>query len=108
MFESIAYAAAGGGAEGQGAPNPLVSFMPLILMFGIFYFLLIRPQQKQRQQLQKMVENLKKGDRVVTSGGIIGIITSIQNDYLVIKTGGSDNVKMEILKSSVTGLRQQG
>ena len=108
MFESIAYAAAGTGQGPAGGSNPLVSFMPLILMFGIFYFLLIRPQQKNRQQLQKLVENLKKGDRVVTSGGVIGTITSIQNDYIVIKTSGNDNAKMEILKSAVTGLRQQG
>jgi preprotein translocase subunit YajC len=102
MWESIAYAAGQTSAE---APNPALSFLPLVLMFVIFYFLLIRPQQKNRQQLQKLVENLKKGDRVVTTGGVIGVVTSIQNDYVVIRTGDNEQTKMEILKSAVTGLR---
>ncbi|HXV27853.1 MAG TPA: preprotein translocase subunit YajC [bacterium] len=106
MFEKIAYAAAGTGA-GQGQEvNPLLSFLPLILMIGVFYFLLIRPQQKKQRELQKMVEGLKKGDRVITAGGIIGTVTSLQNDYLVLKVGENDATKIEILKSAVTGLRQ--
>ena len=104
MFEKLAYAAATqpGGTEA----NPLLSFMPLVLIFVIFYFLLIRPQQKRQKELQKMVENLKKGDRIVTAGGVIGTVTSIQNDYVVVKVGDNENTKIEILKSAVTGIRQ--
>lgn len=102
MFEKIAYAAA---PQGAAEINPIASFAPFILIFVVFYFLLIRPQQKRQQELSKMVENLKKGDRVVTSGGIIGTVTSFQNDYVVIKVGDDDGAKMEVLKSAITGLR---
>ena len=103
MFEKLAYAAPEQGAQ----VNPLISFLPLILMVAVFYFLLIRPQRKRQRELQKMIEDLKKGDRVITSGGIIGTVTSIQNDYLVIKMGQDDGTKVEILKSAVTGLREE-
>lgn len=87
--------------------NPLVSFMPLILMFIVFYFLMIRPQQKRQQETQKMIENLKKGDKVVTSGGVMGTITSMQNDYVVLKVGDSETTKVEVLKNAITGLRKE-
>jgi preprotein translocase subunit YajC len=87
--------------------NPLVQLAPMILIFGIFYFFIIRPQQKRQKDLAKMVEALKKGDKVVTAGGIIGVITGIQADYVVIKTGDSDTTKMEVLKSAITGTRTQ-
>ena len=87
-------------------PNPLLSFAPLIFIFGIFYFLLIRLQQKRQQELNQVIQNLKKGDRVVTAGGVIGTIAGIQNDYVVLKVGDNENTKMEVLKSAVTGLRQ--
>jgi len=86
-------------------PSPIFQFLPFILIFVVFYFFLIRPQQKKQQELTKLVSNLKKGDKVVTAGGILGTITSIQDDYVVIKAGDSDTTKMEILKSAVTGLR---
>ncbi|MBI4115757.1 MAG: preprotein translocase subunit YajC [Candidatus Omnitrophica bacterium] len=85
--------------------NPILSFLPLIVMFVVFYFLLIRPQQKQQKALQATVQNLKKGDKIVTSGGIIGIIAGIQDDYVVIKVGDSDT-KLEILKSAISGKRE--
>ena len=87
--------------------NPLIQLMPMILIFGIFYFFIIRPQQKRQKNLSKMVEALKKGDKVVTSGGILGVVTSLQQDYVVIKTGDSDTTKMEVLKSAITGIRGQ-
>ncbi len=104
MFESIAYAA---DVAVEGAPkvNPLVQFMPMILIFVIFYFLMIRPQQKKQKELQAMITGIKKGDKVVTNGGILGTVSSIQDDYVVITTGDSDT-KMEILKSAIAGLRQ--
>ena len=104
MFESIAYAA--DAVEGAAPQvNPLVQFMPIILMFVIFYFLLIRPQQKKAKELQAMITGLKKGDKVVTSGGILGTVSSLQEDYVVITVGESDT-KIEILKSAIAGLRQ--
>ncbi len=85
--------------------NPLMSFAPMIFIFAIFYFLLIRPQQKKQKELQKSIDALKKGDKVITAGGIIGTITSLQDDYVVLKVGENDMTKMEVLKSAITGLR---
>lgn len=102
MFESIAYAADAAGGTPQ--VNPLVQFMPIILMFVIFYFLLIRPQQKKAKDLQNMIAGIKKGDKVVTTGGIIGTVSSIQEDYVVLSVGDSD-AKLEVLKGAIAGLR---
>jgi len=85
--------------------NPILSFLPLILMFVIFYFLLIRPQQKRQREHAEMVKNLKKGDRVITSGGIIGTVHTLQDDYLVLKVGDQDT-KLEVLRSAVQELRK--
>ena len=77
----------------------IAQFIPLILIFVIFYFFLIRPQQKKVKEHKIMVENLKRGDKVVTSGGIIGIVERIiENDKAEIVI--SDNVKVEIVKST--------
>jgi len=65
----------------------LVNVLPLILMFAIFYFLLIRPQQKRQRAVQQMQANLKKGDKIVTIGGLHGIIDSIDDDKVVIRAG---------------------
>lgn len=103
MFEKIAYAASTPpSAEG----SPIAIFFPFILMFVVMYFLIWRPQQKQRQQLKKLVDNLKKGDHIVTAGGLLGTITSIQKDYVVMRCGDNDQTKIEVLKSSITGARE--
>ena len=85
--------------------NPILSFLPLILMFVVFYFLLIRPQQKRQKEQAEMIKNLKKGDRVITSGGIIGTIHTLQDDYVVLKVGDQDT-KIEILRSGIQELRK--
>lgn len=89
----------------QTQPNPILSFFPLILMFVIFYWLLIRPQQKRQREHTEMVKNLKRGDRVVTSGGLIGTIHTLQDDYVVLKVGSQDT-KIEVLRSSIQELRK--
>ena len=91
------------GAQAQS--NPILSFLPLILMFVVFYFLLIRPQQKRQKEHTEMVKNLKKGDRVVTSGGIIGIVHTLQDDYIVLKVGDQD-MKLEVLRSAIQEVRK--
>ncbi|MBI1978102.1 MAG: preprotein translocase subunit YajC [Candidatus Omnitrophica bacterium] len=85
--------------------NPLLSFLPLILMFVVFYFLLIRPQQKKQKEHTEMVKNLKKGDRVVTMGGIIGTVQTLQDDYLVLKVGDQET-KIEVLRSAIQEVRK--
>ena len=89
----------------QAQGNPVLSFLPLILMFVIFYFLLIRPQQKRQKELAEMVKNLKKGDRVVAAGGVIGTIQTVQDDYVVLKVGDQDT-KLEVLRNSISELRK--
>jgi preprotein translocase subunit YajC len=95
FFESLAYAMgtpAGGAAQGQG--NPLVAFMPLIILFVIFYFLLIRPQQKKAKEHKQMLQNLKRGDSVITGGGLYGRITSLSDDVLTLDLGHNMEVKV--------------
>ena len=85
MFSSVAYAMGiDGGAADGGA---FMQFVPLIAMLAIFYFLLIRPQQKRARQHKSMLEALKKGDNVLTSGGLIGRVTDIDGDELSIDLG---------------------
>ena len=103
MFEKLAYAAP---QAGTADANPLISFLPFVLLMLIFYFLLIRPQQKRQRETSKMLEALKKGDRVVTAGGLIGTVVGVQSDYLVLKLGENDQTKVEVLKSAINGLRE--
>ena len=83
--------------SGQG----ISQFIPLILIFVIFYFFLIRPQQKRVKDHKLMVENLKRGDEVITSGGIIGIVDRVMEDDRIEVIIG-ENVKVQIIRSTVT------
>ena len=78
-------------------------FIPLILIFVIFYFFLIRPQQKKVKEHKLMVESLKRGDKVITSGGIIGIVERVmEDDRIEVDLG--DNIKVQIIRSTITSL----
>ncbi len=85
--------------NGQG----IAQFIPLILIFVIFYFFLIRPQQKRVKDHKAMVESLKRGDEIITSGGIIGTIDRVMEDDRIEVTIG-ENVKVQIIKSTITSL----
>ena len=89
--------------------NPKGQMLQMVGMFVIlgvmFYFLLIRPQQKQRKEHDNLLKNLKSGDRVLTSGGILGIVTNVKEKTLMVKI--ADNVKVEITKSAVTTVLQR-
>jgi len=91
--------------EGGGG-NPFGMFIPIIGMLVIFYFLLIRPQQKRQKETQRMIDSLRKGDRVVTQSGLYGTIVGIKENVLVLKI--AEDVKVEMAKSAVTGLVQKG
>ena len=95
---SIAYAMGQGGA-GQGGAGGFSGFIPLILMFVIFYFLLIRPQQKRTKDHRQMINDLKKGDRIVTSGGIHGRITGLDDQTLTVEI--ADRVRVKVARSNV-------
>lgn len=99
-----AFAMGQAGAEG-GQAGGFTAFVPLILMFVIFYFLLIRPQQKKAKEHRNMVDSLKKGDRIITSGGIHGTIVSL--DETIINLEISDGVKIKINRGNV-GAAMQG
>ena len=98
---SIAYAMGQGGAAGQSAGG-FSSFIPLILMFVIFYFLLIRPQQKKSKEHREMISNIKKGDRIVTSGGIHGDVTHVGETTMTLKI--ADKVRIKLARSNVAAL----
>jgi preprotein translocase subunit YajC len=87
------------GEEGGGG-SPLSGLWMIALIFVIFYFLLIRPQQKKQKQHQKMLEGIKKGDRVVTSGGLYGTVVGVKDNVVVLKV--AENVKMEFTKGSIS------
>ncbi|MDI6793143.1 MAG: preprotein translocase subunit YajC [bacterium] len=82
----------------------ITSFLPIILIIGVFYFLVIRPQRQKERQHQEMLKSIKKGDEVVTTGGIHGVIMVVKDETLIIKVGsdvkGSD-VKLEISRSAI-------
>ncbi len=98
MFAPPAYAQAAGGA---GAGSAFASFIPLILIFAIMYFLLIRPQQKKMKEHKAMVEALRRGDQVLTSGGIVGKVTKVQEDGLV-EVEIAENVKVKVMKHTIS------
>lgn len=95
MFATPAYAQAAGGAGGAFA-----SFVPLILIFAIMYFLLIRPQQKKVKEHAAMVEALRRGDQIVTQGGLIGKVTKVMDDNKV-EVEIAKDVKVQIVKNTV-------
>ena len=99
MFVTPAYAQAAGGAGGAGA---IAQFIPLILIFVIMYFLILRPQQKRMKEHRAMVEALKKGDEVVTQGGLVGKVISVRDNELEVEI--APGVKVRVVRSSVTGL----
>jgi preprotein translocase subunit YajC len=96
----LTFAQETGGAEVPQAPLSNM-FMMMAILFGIFYFVLIRPQQKQRQKHEERVNSLKKGDRIIGAGGLYGEIVAIDGDKAVIAVG-KEKVKLEILKSTIT------
>lgn len=87
------------------APNPIVTFLPFIAIIAIFYFLIIRPQSRKQKETQKMLSALKKGDKVVTVGGIHGTIQSVKEQSIIVKV--DDNVKIEFSRSAVSSIVSQ-
>jgi preprotein translocase subunit YajC len=83
----------------------LAQLLPILLIIAVFYVLLIRPQHKRQQQLQEIIANLKIGDRVVTTGGIIGVITTVRDTSFLIRS--ADKSILEIARSSVAGIDEE-
>ena len=105
MFESLAFAMGvpGDGAQAPGGTDMLMQFLPLILMFVIFWFLLIRPQQKRAKAHKQMLSELKRGDNVITSSGIIGRILEIDDEQVLLESADS---KIRISRGAIGGIVQ--
>ena len=93
-----------GGSGGQG--GGFGAFIPLILMFAIFYFLLIRPQQKKAKQHKEMVASVKKGDEVVSSGGLYGTVTGVTDEAITMEI--APKVRVRVARGSIAGLAKKG
>lgn len=103
MFISPAYAQAAGGAPGDSV---FLQFLPLVLIFAVFYFLLIRPQQKKAKLHREMVSAVRRGDTVVTGGGIVGKVIRVKDDEVQVEI--ADNVRVNVLKSTLSDVRVKG
>ena len=89
----------------QAAPsNPIIGFLPLLIILAIFYLLVFMPMQRQKKQQAQMLKDLQNGNVVLTTGGIVGTIVSINNDDTLILRVKPDNVKLQVARSSVSGL----
>ena len=104
MFISPAYAQA---ANPLGGDSMLVSLLPFILIFVIMYFLILRPQQKRQKQHQEMVKNVRRGDTVVTSGGLIGKVTKVSDDEQI-EVELADGVRVRQMRAMIADVRAKG
>jgi len=86
-------------AGGAGQSNPLVTFLPLILVFVVFYFFMIRPQMKKQKEMTTYRSSLKRGDKVVTTGGVYGKVYEVKENYVLMDVGG--DIKLKIDKSAL-------
>jgi preprotein translocase subunit YajC len=102
MFATNAYAMAGGSAQ-EGGGSGMEGIVMLVIMFAIFYFLLIRPQQKRAKQHKELINNLKTGDQVVTAGGIHGKVVAVQDTIATIDI--ASNVRIKVNRSSIVGTK---
>jgi preprotein translocase subunit YajC len=106
LIISTVYAQLGFGGPG-GANNMLVNFTPFILIIVIMYFLILRPQQKRMKQHQDMVKSLRRGDIVVTNGGLVGKVTKVTDDEQI-EVEISDGVRVRQMRSMVSEVRSKG
>jgi len=102
VFISSAYAQASGGAAGDS----MLTFLPMVLIFVVFYFLLIRPQQRKQKELRQMLGALQKGDEIVTAGGVVGRITKLGEQYATVEA--APNVEMIVQRSAIAQVLPKG
>ncbi|MFZ2237398.1 MAG: preprotein translocase subunit YajC [Dokdonella sp.] len=93
-------------ATGAPAANPLMSFLPLIILFGIFYFMLIRPQMKRAKEQKAMITALARGDEVVTTGGLLGRIDEMADQFVTLEI--ADGVRVKVSKQHITAVLPKG
>jgi preprotein translocase subunit YajC len=107
FFPTPAYAqAAGGAAAGGGTEAILMQVLPLVMILVVFYFLLIRPQQKRVKEHQERIGGIRRGDTVVTSGGIVGKVTKVAEEEVTVEI--APNVSVRVIKSTIGDIRGKG
>lgn len=109
MFDLISSAHAMGSANpaagGGPAPNPILQILPFLLMFVVLYLLILRPQMKKQKAHQRLIDELEKGDEIVTTGGIHGTVVSLKDDVVVVKI--ADNVKVDLSRAAVARVKNK-
>lgn len=106
MFISNAYAQTAGTAADAGIMGNLTTFLPLVLMFVVMYFLMIRPQQKRAKEQKSMMDALAKGDEVITAGGILGKVAKVNDSYVTVEIAAGTEIVVQ--KASITTLLPKG
>ena len=106
MLISPAHAQAAGGAAADSGLASIVSIAPLILIFVVFYFLMIRPQQKRMKTLQNAVAAVKKGDSVITAGGVVGKVTKVEDAFVEVEIAA--NVRVKVVKATIAEVTPLG
>jgi preprotein translocase subunit YajC len=107
LFAGTAYAMGGApGGQAPGGPGLFLQFLPLLLIFVVFYFILIRPQQAQARKRQEMLKAIKRGDAVYTSGGLQGKVTGVTDTVVTLEI--ADNVRVKVYRSFIAGLTTPG
>jgi preprotein translocase subunit YajC len=104
MVESSLILALAGPAQAE--PSPLLSLAPVLLVFGIFYFVLILPMRNRQKKLEQVQKQLKAGDRVIVNPGILGTVVGVEEDALVVRI--AEQTKIKVLRSAIAGLQGQG
>ena len=101
----LAFATPPAGSQSGAPQNPLMAFLPMILLVVVFYFILIRPQQKRAKEQRQMLETLKTGDEVVTASGIVATIVTVKDKTVTIRSG---DAKLEVTKAAITEIVNAG
>jgi preprotein translocase subunit YajC len=94
--------------QSPGTANPVMGFLPILLIFAIFYFLLFLPMQRQKKQQKKMLSELQNGQQVVTTGGVVGTIVAVNDDDTLFLRVKPDNLKIQVTRSAVAAVLPEG
>jgi preprotein translocase subunit YajC len=93
-------------AQTEGAADPFLSLLPLVLIFGVFYFLLIRPQNKQRKEHRELVANIGVGDECVTGGGVLGKVTEVKDQFVHVQV--AEGVELKVQRHTIAAIMPKG
>ncbi len=93
-------------AQAEGGGDPFLSLLPLVLIFGVFYFLLIRPQNKRQKEHKELVANIAVGDEVVTAGGVLGTVTNVKDQFVRVQV--ADGVELKLQRHTIGAVMPKG